>query len=308
MSAAQSAERVRALRRARPRSRFLRASLALLFLLALYAWTCGDIEVLELFSSRRRSNLARFLSEEALPYPLRGSGNLDAGVLAGWARDLLAARGLAALVSTFWISALAIVLAGAAAALLAPLGARTLCARDPYLTSAADPRARGATWRALSASVRLLFVLLRAVPEYVLAFLLLAMLGPSAWPLVLALALHNAGILGRLDSETLENLDAAPMRGLALLGAPRGAIAWAALRPLALPRLLLYFFYRYETCVREATVLGMLGVASLGYWIQDARARQRYDELLFYVALGAGLVLLGELCSLLARRFVRGAA
>jgi phosphonate transport system permease protein len=307
MSAPSTAERVRALRRGRPRSRFLRGSVALLGALVAYAWTCGDIQVLELFSARRRANLERFLFEDALPYPLRGAGFSFSGLWA-WARELLAARGLAALASTFWISALAIVLAGAAAGLLAPLGARTLCARDPYLLSAEGRSARGAGWRAGSALVRLAFVLLRAVPEYVLAFLLLAMLGPSAWPLVLALALHNAGILGRLDCETLENLDAAPMRGLALLGAPRGAIAWGALRPLALPRLLLYFFYRYETCVREATVLGMLGVASLGYWIHDARARQRYDELLFYVALGAGLVLLGDLASFLARRSVRGAA
>lgn len=307
MTRASPHERVRALRRARPRSRFVRASAALLAALVAYAWLCGDVEVLELFSSRRRSNLARFLSEEALPFPLRGSG-ASLAALADWARGLLSERGLSALVRTFWISALAIVLAGAAAAMAAPFGARTLCARDPYLTSAAGPRERGAAWRASSAFVRLLFVLLRAIPEYVLAFLLLAMLGPSAWPLVLALALHNAGILGRLDCETLENLEPGPMRALSMLGARRTALAWAALRPLALPRLLLYFFYRYETCVREATVLGMLGIASLGYWIQDARARQRYDEMLFYVALGAVLVLLGDLVSFLARRWVRRGA
>jgi phosphonate transport system permease protein len=304
VSAAGDLERVRALRRARPRSRFLRASVALLAALAAYAWLCGDVELPELLSARRRANLARFLTKEALPYPLR-SGEGDLAALAGWAADLWSARGRGALAATFWISALAIVLAGAAAALGAPLGARTLAARDPYLLSAAGPRARGAGWRAAGALVRLGFVLLRALPEYVLAFLLLAMLGSSAWPLVLALAFHNAGILGRLGSETLENLEAAPMRALALLGAGRTQIAWAALRPLALPRLLLYFFYRYETCVREATVLGMLGVVSLGYWLQDARARQRYDEMLFYVGLGALLVLLGDLGSFLARRWVR---
>ncbi len=54
--------------------------------------------------------------------------------------------------------------------------------------------------------------------------------------------------------------------------------------PLALPRFLLYFFYRFESCIREATVLGMLGTVSLGYWIQDARGRQSYDEMLLLVA------------------------
>jgi len=50
-------------------------------------------------------------------------------------------------------------------------------------------------WRALSACTRAALILLRAIPEYVWAFLLLAMLGPSAWPAVLALAIHNSGIL-----------------------------------------------------------------------------------------------------------------
>ena len=304
MSAPARDDRVRALRRARPRSHFLRVSVALLLCLCAYAWLSGEVQVVELLSARRRANLARFLTADALPFPLRG-GEFTPARLSDWCLGLLSAHGRTAVTATFWISALAIVLAGAAAALAAPFGARTLAARDPYLSSAAGPRERGALWRAASFLVRLAFVLLRALPEYVLAFLLLAMLGASAWPLVLALAFHNAGILGRLGSETLENLDAAPMRSLALLGAGRAQIAWAALRPLALPRLLLYFFYRYETCVREATVLGMLGVASLGYWIQDARARQRYDEMLFYVLLGALLVLCADLASFLARRWVR---
>ena len=62
--------------------------------------------------------------------------------------------------------------------------------------------------------------------------------------------------------------------------------------PGALGRFLLYFFYRWETCVREATVLGMLGIVSLGRLITDSRVRMREDEMLFYVLLGASLVLI----------------
>jgi phosphonate transport system permease protein len=303
MSAAADA-RVRALWRARPRSLFLRLSLALLAALAAYSWLSGDVQVQELFSARRRSNAARFLTEEALPHPLR-AGGFDGSAVLAWAGELFTRRGADALVSTLCISLLAIVLAGLAAALAAPLGARTLMARDPYLGSDAGGSARGPGWRAASAVVRLVLVLLRALPEYVLAFLLLALLGPSPWPVVLALAFHNAGILGRLGCETLENLERSAPRALAQLGARRVEIAWTALRPLALPRFLLYFFYRYETCIRESTVLGMLGVVSLGYWIQDARSRQRYDELLFYVLLGTLLVLGADLVSLAARAWVR---
>ena len=51
----------------------------------------------------------------------------------------------------------------------------------------------------------------------------------------------------------------------------------------------------------------MLGIVSLGYWIQDARARQQYDTMLLLVLIGAALVLAGDLASTLARRWVRSA-
>ena len=59
----------------------------------------------------------------------------------------------------------------------------------------------------------------RAVPEYLWAFLLVESLGYTALPAVLALALHNAGILGRLGAETVENMPPAPARALAAAGA-----------------------------------------------------------------------------------------
>jgi len=52
-------------------------------------------------------------------------------------------------------------------------------------------------------------------------------------------------------------------------------------------------------------VLGMLEIVSLGYWIQDARAKQYYDEMLLLVAVGACIVLAADLASALARRFLR---
>ena len=79
----------------------------------------------------------------------------------------------------------------------------------------------------------------------------------------------------------------------------------AAALPVALPRFLLFFFYRWETCVREATVLGMLGIVSLGFWIQDARARNFYDEMVFLILLGALLVIIGDVISTLVRAYVR---
>ena len=56
------------------------------------------------------------------------------------------------------------------------------------------------------------------------------------WPAVLALAVHNGGILGRLGAETIENLDPGPLRSLRVIGAPRRSVLAAAVFPLGLGR------------------------------------------------------------------------
>ena len=295
------ADRIQALWRGRPRSRFARLSGWVAVALVAAAWSSGEIALGDLFTARRRANLEHFLTHESIPRPLRGR-DFDGGTLTEWLAELLAHRGLHASLATLAIAVLAIALAGAFAALAAPWATRTLAKPEPYVHAARQRPIASALWSALRGVLRSVFVLMRAIPEYVWAFLLLAALGPNAWPAVLALAVHNAGILGRLGSETLENLDARPLTALRALGASRAQISWAALRPLAFPRALIYFFYRFESCVREATVLGMLGVASLGYWIQDARTRGRYDELLVFVALGSLLILIADATSQVVRR------
>ncbi|MFT5292037.1 MAG: phosphonate transport system permease protein [Planctomycetota bacterium] len=300
-------ESVDSLRRSRPRSLLVRFTMLLFLALALLSWTTGVVSFGALFDGRRRGNISRFLSQELMPFPLRTEG-FSFGGLWSWASELWWSRGLAATLTTLQIAVLATVLAGAAGALLAPLGARSLMTVDPFVKGRpAGKGVRQFAWRSLSVAARVFGVLLRAIPEYVWAFLLLAILGPSAWPVVLALAVHNAGILSRLGADTLENLDPRPLRALHGLGASRRQVLAEACVPAALPRYLLYFFYRYETCVREATVLGMLGIVSLGYWIQDSRARLRYDDMLFLVLLGGLLVMVGELTSVLARWWIRRA-
>ncbi len=297
------AQRVHELRRQRPRDRFLRGSLVLLAAVVIYAWFGGDVRVTELFSERRAANLARFFGHDAMPRPLRDAeGGGGFGALLQWVGQVWREKGATGVGATFAIAALSIVLAGAYGLLTAPLASRTLMRCDPYLSSEDC-----AWWRSVSISFRLIAVALRAVPEYMWAFLLLAVLGPTAWPAVLALAVHNAGILSRLGAETVENLPRRPLAGLRRLGASRSQIAVSALYPLGLGRYLLYFFYRFETCVREATVLGMLGVVSLGYFVVEARARDRYDELLLLILFGAILVLAADFISWLARRWLRQA-
>ena len=294
--------RLERLYKERPKNHLVRASVYTLGLLTLGTWASGTIMPGDLFTSRRLENLERFLTKDIIPYPIRESG-FEWGTLWTWMSELFLDRGLDAALATLAISVLAIVLAMLLSWVFAPLAANNLATRRPF---DAAPGEDALPWRALRFTTRAVMILLRSIPEYVLAFLLLAVLGPNhAWPAVLALALHNSGILGRLGAETVENLEPAPLRTLTALGAPRRSVLIAGVFPLALGRYLLYFFYRFETCIREATVLGMLGVVSLGFYISDARGKMFYDEMLFLILLGAGIVLLSDLLSATARRYLR---
>ena len=298
---------IRRLHRRRRQSPFVRWSCAAFLLLVAVSWANGDLWPGDLFSERRMANLDRFLSE-LRPYPLQGR-DFDFSVATAWAGEILREKGWKAAGVTLAMSVAAIVLATLGALLLTLFAARSLATPEPYLPAPRPPsRAHRWSWRVVVAGSRAILIFLRSIPEYVWAFLFLAILGPSAWPVVLALALHNLGILGKLTAEVVENVDPRPLAALRGLGASRLQIAATGLFPLILPRFLLYFFYRWETCVREATVLGMLGIVSLGYWIVDARARTHYDDMVLFILLGAAIVLVGDLVSAVAREVIRRAA
>jgi len=118
-----------------------------------------------------------------------------------------------------------------------------------------------ARWRG---PARLVLNALRSVPELVWAALLLiaAGLGPLAG--TLALALHTAGVLGRLFAEALENADPGPAAALRVRGVNETLILGYALLPAVLPQLLSYTLYRWENNIRAATVLGVVGAGGLG--------------------------------------------
>ena len=58
--------------------------------------------------------------------------------------------------------------------------------------------------------------------------------------------------------------------------------------------------------MREATVLGMLGFSSLGYYISIQKSFRNYDDILFLSLLGASVIVVGDLVSDALRRKLRG--
>ncbi|WP_213662876.1 phosphonate ABC transporter, permease protein PhnE [Stutzerimonas stutzeri] len=124
--------------------------------------------------------------------------------------------------------------------------------------------AAGRFGRAAQAAARLLLNALRAIPELVWAALMVlaAGLGPNAG--TLALALHTAGVLGRLFAEALENTPPAPADALRLNGGGRVVAFCYGTLPSLWPQLVAYTLYRWENNIRMASVLGFVGAGGLG--------------------------------------------
>ena len=157
------------------------------------------------------------------------------------------------------------------------------------------------------ASSRLLLNALRAIPELVWAALMVlaAGLGPNAG--TLALALHTAGVLGRLFAEALENTPPQPADALRLAGSGRVAAFCYGTLPTLWPQLVAYTLYRWENNIRMASVLGFVGAGGLGQML--------YMSLSLFQEAQASTVILAMLAMVLAvdslsawarQRWVRG--
>jgi len=150
-----------------------------------------------------------------------------------------------------------------------------------------------ARWRSLT---RLLLNALRSVPELIWATLLLIAAGLGPFAGTLALALHTAGVLGRLFAEAIENAPPGPAFALRVRGVPSSRVFSYATLPQVLPQLLSYTLYRWENNIRAAAVLGVVGAGGLGQMLafhmglfQMGETSSILIAMLFLVALVDGL-------------------
>jgi phosphonate transport system permease protein len=221
-----------------------KTSLVVLVVLGLTGWSFygTEFDLVELFSSTRP--MERFVSGMFPPdfsaVTLRQTGT--------------------GLMETFQMSFLG-ALIGAAAAL--PLSA--LATQEPSTVGASR------TERLLRAipyhAARLVINVFRSIPDILWALVFVVAVGLGPFPGTLALAVHSAGILGKLYSETLEAVPNRPVEALRATGAgtlqaflfgrfPQGVIGLTSLT-----------LYQWECNIRSAAVLGLVGAGGIGQQI-----------------------------------------
>lgn len=232
----------------------------------------------KLFTADAAARMGRFLAELANP-------SLDPGFLAKLGKATL---------ETLAMSAVGTLLAAVLGLLLALPASRL-----PDAATGGLDRRLALGLRGLARAV---LNVLRSIPELVWAAMLLisAGLGPLAG--TLALALHTAGVLGRLFAEAIENAPDGAAFALRVQGVSRTRAFLYATLPESLPQLLSYTLYRWENNIRAAAVLGVVGGGGLGQLLSFHMGLFHMRETASILAATLLLVGLVDLLSTLSRR------
>jgi phosphonate transport system permease protein len=112
--------------------------------------------------------------------------------------------------------------------------------------------------------VRRLMDACRAINEMVFAMLFIVAVGLGPFAGVLALAVHTTGTLAKLFAESVEAIDPRPVEGIRATGAHKLVELAYGVIPQVMPLWLSFTMYRFESNVRSASVVGMVGAGGIG--------------------------------------------
>lgn len=220
-------------------------------------------------SASAGSNFIRFITVEIVPAPLR-RGDIE-GLLPKieafwtWLYPIIKTQVIPGLLQTLVLSQIALVAMALLSLLLFPLVASRFTGTAGHVGG------------------RVALVVARSMPEYMLAYVLLQTLGPSMLPAIIALAFHNGAIVAYLLGRHADQLDYR-------LDAPSGAaLYFYDTLPRSYGQFLAYCLYRWEIIVRESAIFGILGVKTLGYYVDASISELRFDRTI--VLIGAMILL-----------------
>jgi phosphonate transport system permease protein len=126
--------------------------------------------------------------------------------------------------------------------------------------------------------VRRLLDACRSINEMVFALLFVVAVGLGPFAGVLALWVHTTGVLAKLFSEAVEAIDPQPVEGIRATGAHALHEIVYGVLPQVMPLWVSYALYRFESNVRSASVVGMVGAGGIGMVLWDVIRGFQYRQ------------------------------
>jgi len=126
--------------------------------------------------------------------------------------------------------------------------------------------------------VRTVLNLIRTIPDLALGLIFVSAVGLGAFAGTMALAIHTTTVLAKLLSEAIEGIDEGVVEAVKTTGANYFQTISFAVVPQMLPDLISFTLYRFETNIRAAAVLGLIGAGGIGYLLNNAFRTFAYTE------------------------------
>jgi phosphonate transport system permease protein len=139
--------------------------------------------------------------------------------------------------------------------------------------------------RAFRFVTRRLFDGLRGLDQLVWALVFVRAMGLGPIAGVMAIAVAETGVLAKLFSEAVENIDRKQVEGITSVGAGFIARLRFAVLPQVLPVLISQALYSIESNSREATILGLVGAGGIGLRLSERIQINAWDQVAYVIVL-----------------------
>ena len=125
---------------------------------------------------------------------------------------------------------------------------------------------------------RTITIFFRAIPEFIMAMILVIAIGFGAMPGVLALGFHTMGFLAKFYAEDIEHVNKGPIEALRSSGASKRQVIAFAIIPQIIPSFIANNLYILDRNIRMATMLGIVGAGGIGYELQSSFRMFEYQR------------------------------
>ena len=166
---------------------------------------------------------------------------------------------------------------------------------------------RGLTPGVVRWPLRAVFAVLRAVPEVVIAVLMLSVTGLTAYTGALAIAIGSIGTLGKWGYESFESVDRGAIEATTAAGASRLQIMRWGVWPNAKPDVLAFWLYRFEINVRASAILGLIGAGGIGKMLIDNIQFRIWDVVgMLMIVVVVVTMIIDQLSGMVRHRIIAG--
>ena len=159
--------------------------------------------------------------------------------------------------------------------------------------------------RAVHTLFRGIIVVVRGIPELILAVIFVVISGLGAVAGTLALAVGAVGLLSKLVADSLEETDREMQDAMRTAGASEVQVFFSATVRQAAPAFIAHTMYLLDTNIRSATLLGVVGAGGVGFLLLNASRVNQFEVVTAILILMVVVVLLVEALSMWLRKVVR---